>query len=501
MAEKDSTVVSRAGGAPPPPPEPVDWDEAERLYREKGLDYTEIAAVFDRHPTTIAKGLQRRGVPRARSPRHRGEVGRKLYGIWAHVRSNCKNPRARSYAAYGARGVKVCRDWQTFAPFYEWAVSSGFEPGKSLELVRKGSSFAPGNCRWVESRELARCRGRRARPRTRTAIHAFGETKSLSEWARDPRCTIGVRALRARLRSGLPPERAIALPRNATRGAARGRAWSRPTTKPVDMRAAARLYEREGLAYNEIARRLGVQPNTIASRLRRMGVAKRAPRPREERLLYRRWQGIHERCSNEKSPGYRYYGGKGIQVCAEWCSYETFRAWALESGWRTGLSLARIDHAGPYAPRNCRWIEHGDATRGAWHEDARKRPRWLVTAFGETKGPTAWSRDPRCVPSITTLIARLRDGMSPERALTLPLEQEGRVRPRTSLAAFGETKSYTEWIRDPRCVLVSIAGLRHRLEQGMAPEEALTVPAYRRGIERARRRSGGSSGTGASRRS
>jgi hypothetical protein len=43
-------------------------------------------------------------------------------------------------------------------------------------------------------------------------ITAFGETKHLAEWTRDPRCTIADRTLLGRLNTGWPPEKAITEP-------------------------------------------------------------------------------------------------------------------------------------------------------------------------------------------------------------------------------------------------------------------------------------------------
>ena len=60
------------------------------------------------------------------------------------------------------------------------------------------------------------------------------------------------------------------------------------------------------------------------------------------------------RCYNEKSSGYKYYGGRGIQICDRWLeSYENFLA---DMGERPeGLSIDRIENDGNYEPSNCRW--------------------------------------------------------------------------------------------------------------------------------------------------
>lgn len=69
---------------------------------------------------------------------------------------------------------------------------------------------------------------------------------------------------------------------------------------------------------------------------------------------YRIWSHMKARCYNPNVPEFKYYGGKGVEVCDRWrYSFELF---VMDMGNKPDkLSLDRIDGNGNYEPSNCRW--------------------------------------------------------------------------------------------------------------------------------------------------
>ena len=97
---------------------------------------------------------------------------------------------------------------------------------------------------------------------------------------------------------------------------------------------------------------------------------------------YRSWQMMKNRCLNPAATDYKYYGGRGIEVCAEWMTYDGF---VSSMGLRPlGTTLERRDGAKRYDLQNCCWASR--------LTQSRNREYTLDLTFeGQTKKVWEWA--------------------------------------------------------------------------------------------------------------
>lgn len=105
--------------------------------------------------------------------------------------------------------------------------------------------------------------------------------------------------------------------------------------------------------------------------------------------LYSVWGSMKDRCYRESDKAYINYGGRGIKVYDSWRnSFDEFRKWAIESGYRDGLTIERKDVNGNYCPENCCWIPKSEQPKN-------RRNCHYITYHGETKTLSEWCRELR----------------------------------------------------------------------------------------------------------
>lgn len=115
----------------------------------------------------------------------------KLYRTWSGMRSRCTNTKDPHYRRYGARGISVCEEWDSFDAFKEWSEKNGFAEGLSIDRIDNDKGYSPDNCRWATPVQQATNRS------TSRFIVVNGVSKTISEWSRITgvaRSTIAYRA-------------------------------------------------------------------------------------------------------------------------------------------------------------------------------------------------------------------------------------------------------------------------------------------------------------------
>jgi hypothetical protein len=191
-------------------PEPIDWKEATRLFVDEGLSRREVAQRVGASYVGIVGGLKRLGIATAKKARTPEE--RRLIKTWSSLHARCENTTDPLYPYNGALGVRVCLEWAQVGPFLEWATRAGARPGLWLTRIDRKKGYSPGNCEWVTPQEASKRKPPAKEPSPRRPIKAFGETKGILKWSRDPRCSVSATSITTRIADGWDAERAISEP-------------------------------------------------------------------------------------------------------------------------------------------------------------------------------------------------------------------------------------------------------------------------------------------------
>ena len=82
-----------------------------------------------------------------------------------------------------------------------------------------------------------------------------------------------------------------------------------------------------------------------------------------EVVEFRIWRHMIKRCTDKKHKSFKYYGGRGIRVCAAWL--ESFEQFLADVGRRPSkdLSLERVENDVGYEPGNVVWGTSRDQAR------------------------------------------------------------------------------------------------------------------------------------------
>jgi hypothetical protein len=106
-----------------------------------------------------------------------GGKGTRLYQIWKSMRERCNTPTCRIYKYYGAKGIKICKEWEDFIAFREWAITNGYSDNLTIDRIDVFGNYEPSNCRWATYKEQANNTTKNHR------VEFNGKNLTLSEWS------------------------------------------------------------------------------------------------------------------------------------------------------------------------------------------------------------------------------------------------------------------------------------------------------------------------------
>lgn len=132
----------------------------------------------------------------------------RLYNTLDAMHRRCEDESNKSYSAYGARGIRVCKEWaiENVASFVNWALKNGYKDGLQIDRIDVNGNYEPSNCRWVTKKENAR------NTRTNRLVVVRGEKMTLAE-AVERFGQVSYRVTHTRMRRGMSLEDALFTPK------------------------------------------------------------------------------------------------------------------------------------------------------------------------------------------------------------------------------------------------------------------------------------------------
>ena len=103
---------------------------------------------------------------------------KRLKHIFNGMCQRCYNPNDRTYRWYGAKGIKICDDWNKNPLLFEqWALSHGYKEGLTINRIEEDKDYCPENCEWISSIDNAKYKS------TTKLLNVDGIVHTGREWA------------------------------------------------------------------------------------------------------------------------------------------------------------------------------------------------------------------------------------------------------------------------------------------------------------------------------
>lgn len=73
----------------------------------------------------------------------------RLKRILSNMKARCRNPNTKDYYLYGAKGIDVCKEWDSLKNFYNWSLDNNYKEDLTINRKDPDKGYNPENCEWV----------------------------------------------------------------------------------------------------------------------------------------------------------------------------------------------------------------------------------------------------------------------------------------------------------------------------------------------------------------
>lgn len=129
-----------------------------------------------------------------KSEKINGESSERIYKEWYTMLRRCGKNYYQS-KHYFDRNITVCKEWEEYKNFKEWAMSNGYDDKLTLDRIDNDKGYYPENCRWSTWKQ------QQNNKRNNRYITYNNKTQTLKEWSEELGLSYGM--LKGRIQRGI----------------------------------------------------------------------------------------------------------------------------------------------------------------------------------------------------------------------------------------------------------------------------------------------------------